>query len=63
MKGLTIEKIEKVTGGILHLSLLTRAGIFADYDRETLRSQSPRAVWIFDRGLKLEVTGSVTDSR
>lgn len=63
MKGLTIEKIEKVTGGILHLSLLTRAGIFADYDRETLRSQSPRAVWIFDRGLKLEVTGIVTDSR
>lgn len=63
MRGLTLEKIEKVTGGILHLSLLTRSGIFADYDHQTLRSESPRAFWAYDRFLPAEVTSIVTDSR
>ena len=36
MKGLTIERIEQVTGGVLHMSVLTKAGIFASFERETL---------------------------
>ena len=38
MKGLTIERIEQVTGGVLHMSVLTKAGIFASFERETLGS-------------------------
>lgn len=63
MKGLTIERIEQVTGGVLHMSVLTKAGIFASFERETLRKGSPRARWGFGAMLQREVSDIVTDSR
>ena len=63
MKGLTIERIEQVTGGVLHMSVLTKAGIFAIFERETLRKGSPRARWGFGAMLQREVSDIVTDSR
>ena len=63
MKGLTIERIEQVTGGVLHMSVLTKAGIFASFERETLRKGSPRARWGFGAMLQREVSDVVTDSR
>ena len=54
MKGLTIERIEQVTGGVLHMSVLTKAGIFASFERETLRKGSPRARWGFGAMLQRE---------
>lgn len=63
MRGLTLERIEKVTGGALHISVLTSAGIFATFDRANLRKGSPRAHWIFERALVSEVSSIVTDSR
>lgn len=63
MRGLTIEKIEQVTGGALHISVLTKAGIFASFDRATLRKGGPRARWIWERILPAEAADIVTDSR
>ena len=63
MKGLTIERIEQVTGGVLHMSVLTKAGIFANFERETLWKGSPRARWGFGAMLQREVSDIVTDSR
>ena len=63
MKGLTIERIEQVTGGVLNMSVLTKAGIFASFERETLRKGSPRARWGFGAMLQREVSDIVTDSR
>jgi len=63
MRGLTLERIEKVTGGVLHISVMTSAGIFAGFDRANIRKGSPRAHWIYERALVSEVSSIVTDSR
>ena len=63
MKGLTLERIEKVTHGVLHVSVMTSAGIFAGFDRANIRKGSPRAHWIYERALVTEIDSIVTDSR
>ena len=45
------------------MSVLTKAGIFASFERETLRKGSPRARWGFGAMLQREVSDVVTDSR
>lgn len=75
MKGLTLERIEQVTGGTLHMGLLNEKGIFrADPQirekaggREEAFSPDPTglsdAIRLYTEGLGTEVRSIVTDSR
>ena len=63
MRGLTLQRIAEVTGGTLHLSMLSSGGIFGTIDEDALNRAQHATREAFAKYSSMEVSSITTDSR